>query len=35
MILRFATEDIFQRVANQIRDRFEIGDFGREGEVNR
>ena len=28
MVLRFATEDIFQRVANQIRDRFEVGDFG-------
>jgi len=28
MVLRFATEDIFQRVTNQIRDKFEVGDFG-------
>lgn len=27
MILRFATEDIFQRVANQIGDRLEVGDL--------
>ena len=28
MILRFAIEDIFQRVANHRRDRLEVGDFG-------
>jgi hypothetical protein len=28
MVLRFATEDVFERVANQRRDRFEVGDSG-------
>ncbi len=32
MVLRFAMEDIFQRVAKQIRDKLEVSDFGEEQE---
>jgi hypothetical protein len=28
MILRIAMEDLFQRVAKQIRNKLEVGDFG-------
>jgi hypothetical protein len=30
MILRIAMEDLFQRVAKQVRDTLEVGDFGDE-----
>ncbi len=32
MVLRFAMEDFFQRVANQIWDKLKVGDFGEEQE---